>query len=164
PAGEPSGHDIRGHDAGMRLLGELRGWSELDGAVSPEEVVAALERADVRRASATEPGRVAVLDLLRARTRRFEIVFLLGLEEGRLPRRGHESPFLADDARRELDERSRARLSRPDQVARDRYLFYTACTRATRRVYLAREAAGDDGSPRSPSPFWEEVVARFPAA
>jgi ATP-dependent helicase/DNAse subunit B len=103
-----------------------------------------------------------VLDLLRARTRRFEIVFLLGLEEGRLPRRGHESPFLADDTRRELDDRSHARLARPDQVARDRYLFYTACTRATKRVYLAREAAGDDGSPREPSPFWEEVVTLFP--
>jgi ATP-dependent helicase/DNAse subunit B len=163
PVGEVSRQDIRTHDTVMRLLGELRGWSELEGSLSPEELVAALERAEVRRASAAEPGRVAVLDLLRARTRRFEVVFVLGLEEGRLPRRGHESPFLADDARRELDERSRARLSRPDQVARDRYLFYTACTRATRRVYLAREAAGDDGSPRSASPFWDEVVALFPA-
>src|SRR5204863_9375742 len=114
-------------------------------------------------ASAAGPGRVAVVDLRRERTGGFDIVFVLGLEEGRLPRRGHESPFLADDARRELDERSRARLSRPDAVARDRYLFYTACTRATKRVYLAREAAGDDGSPRSPSPFWDEVVALFPA-
>jgi ATP-dependent helicase/nuclease subunit B len=163
PVGESSRHDIRAHDSVMRLLGELRGWSELEGSLSTEELVAALERAEVRRASAAEPGRVAVLDLLRARTRRFEIVFVLGLEEGRLPRRGHESPFLADDTRRELDERSRARLSRPDQVARDRYLFYTACTRATNRVYLAREAAGDDGSPRSPSPFWDEVVSLFPA-
>jgi ATP-dependent helicase/DNAse subunit B len=162
PVGEVSRHDIRTHEAVMRLLGELRGWSELDGSLSPEELVGALERAEVRRASASEPGRVAVLDLLRARTREFEIVFLLGLEEGRLPRRGHESPFLADDARRELDERSRARLSRPDQVARDRYLFYTACTRATRRLYLAREAAGDDGTPREPSPFWDEVAALFP--
>jgi len=163
PVGELSRQDIRAHDAVMRLLGELRGWTELDGTLAPEELFAALERAEVRRSSSAEPGRVAVLDLLRARTRRFEIVFVLGLEEGRLPRRGHESPFLADDARRELDERLRARLSRPDQVARDRYLFYTACTRATKRVYLAREAAGDDGGPREPSPFWDEVVALFPA-
>jgi ATP-dependent helicase/DNAse subunit B len=162
PVGELSRRDIRAHDSVMRLLGELRGWSELDGSLSPEELVAALERAEVRRATASEPGRVAVVDLLRARTRRFEIVFVLGLEEGRLPRRGHESPFLADDARRALDERSRSRLSRPDQVARDRYLFYTACTRASKRVYFAREAAGDDGSPRSPSPFWDEVVSLFP--
>src|SRR5437667_10357125 len=146
----------------MRLLGELRGWTELDGTLSPEEVVAAIERAEVRRASTGEAGRVAVIDLLRARTRRFEVVFLLGLEEGSLPRRGHESPFLGDDARRELDGRTGARLTRPDQVARDRYLFYTACTRATRRVYLVREAATDEGSPREASPFWDEVQSLFP--
>ncbi len=162
PVGQLSRQDIRAHEAVMRLLAELRGWSELDGPVSAEELIAALERAEVRRSSVGETGRVAVLDLLRARTRRFEIVFLLGLEEGSLPRRGHESPFLGDDARRELDERTRARLSRPDRVARDRYLFYTACTRATRRVYLVREAANDEGSPREPSPFWDEVQRLFP--
>ena len=84
-------------------------------------------------------------------------MFLLGLEEGSLPRRGRVSPFLDDDERRRLG----ARLERPDQVSRDRYLFYTACARATRRLYLVREAAGDEGSPREPSPFWEEVAAAF---
>jgi ATP-dependent helicase/DNAse subunit B len=117
----------------------------------------------VRRAAAPEPGRVAVVDLMRARTRRFEVIFVLGLEGGSLPRRGHESPFLGDDARRELDERHRARLTRPDQVARDRYLFYTASSRATRRLYLVREAATDEGTPREPSPFWEEARAVFDA-
>ena len=130
--------------------------------LSPEEVVAALERTEVRRASAGEVGQVAVLDRMRARPRRCELVFLLGLEEGSLPRRGHEPPYLGDDARHELDERSRARLSKPDRVARDRYLFYTACTRASRRLYLVREAATDEGSPREPSPFWDEVQRLFP--
>ena len=51
---------------------------------------------------------------------------------------------------------------KPDQVALDRYLFYTACTRATRRLYLVREAASDEGSPREPSPFWDEVARLFP--
>src|SRR5205085_2379413 len=50
-----------------------------------------------------------------------------------------------------------------DQVARDRYLFYTACSRATDRVYLVREAATDEGSPREASPFWEEAAALFEA-
>ena len=95
-----------------------------------------------------EPGRVAVLDLLRARTRRFDTVFVLGLEEGSLPRTRHGSPFLDDDRRRELG----ARLERPDPVSRDRYLFYTACTRATRRLYLVRQAATDDGSPARGEP------------
>ena len=162
PVGELSRQDIRAHEAVMRLVEELRGWSELEGALSTEEVFSAVEGAEVRRSSSAEAGRIAVLDLLRSRTRRFEVVFLLGLEEGSLPRRGHESPFLGDDARRDLDERSRARLTRPDQVARDRYLFYTACTRASRRLYLVREAATDEGNPREPSPFWDEVQALFP--
>src|SRR5581483_7941388 len=71
-------------------------------------------------------------------------------------------PFLDDDARRALDERG-ARLERPDSVSRDRYLFYTACTRASERLYLVREAATDDGSPREASPFWDEVQALFDA-
>ena len=128
--------------------------------VSREDVVAALERATRARRVAGEPGRVAVVDLSRARTRRFEAVFVLGLEEGSLPRRGDGSPFLDDDARRAP---RRAASSAPTRSSRDRYLFYTACARATRRLYLVREAAGDEGSPREPSPFWEEVAARLRA-
>src|SRR5207237_1000654 len=120
-------------------------------------LIAALERCEVRLSSAAEAGRVAVLDLMRARTRRFEVVFVLGLEEGSLPRRGRSSPFLDDDRRRALG----ARLERPDQVSRDRYLFYTACTRPARRLYVVRQAAGDDGSPLEESPFWQDVVAVF---
>ena len=162
PVGEASRQDLRAHDAVMRLLGELRGWTKLGEAIGPEEIAAALERAEARRASVPEPGRVAVLDLMRARTRRVEVIFVLGLEEGSLPRRTHESPFLGDDLRRELDSRRDARLAARDDVARDRYLFYTACSRATRRLYLVREAATDEGSPREASPFWDEVRRLFP--
>jgi ATP-dependent helicase/nuclease subunit B len=163
PVGETSRQDVRAHDAVMRLLRELRSWTALGESLAPDEIVAALEHAEVRLSSAPEPGRVAVLDLMRARTRRFDVVFLLGLEEGSLPLRGYESPFLGDDLRRELDARRGARLAPRDQVSRDRYLFYTACARATRRLYLVREAATDDGAPREPSPFWEEARALFDA-
>jgi ATP-dependent helicase/DNAse subunit B len=102
---------------------------------------------------------VPVLTLDRARTRRFDIVFVLGLEEGTLPRRSAASPFLDDETRGRLG----GRLLRADSVSRDRYLFYTACSRPTRRLYLVREAATDEGSPREASPFWEEVQSLFPA-
>ena len=157
PAGETSRLDLRAYDAVLRLLDELEGFAALGGEAAPEDVLAALEHGEVRLAGAGDAGRVAVLDLMRVRTRQFEVVFLLGLEEGVLPRRQRVSPFLDDDARRALG----ARLERPDQVSRDRYLFYTACTRATRRLYLVREAATDDGGPREPSPFWEEVASLF---
>ena len=161
PTGEAALADLRAHDAIRRVLDELERWVRLGEPLAAEEVLGALERTEVRLAGSGEPGRVAVLDLLRARTRRFEVVVVLGLEQGTLPRREPPSPFLDDEARRSLDERGLARLVRPDPVSRDRYLFYTACTRATRRLVLVREAATDEGAPREASPFWEDVRAVF---
>src|SRR5439155_2859830 len=159
PADDDARGDLRVYEAVRQLADDLDRWLELGGTLTPDEIVAALERTSVRGSDGREPGRIAVLDLLRARTRSFDVVFVLGLEEGSLPRRGQVSPFLDDDGRRAL---AGARLVKPDQVARDRYLFYTACTRATRRLYLVREAATDEGSPRRPSPFWDEIVRLFP--
>jgi hypothetical protein len=150
--------DARAYQAAERTLAEIGAFAELDGeAAAAEEVLAALERSRVRPTGAGEMGRVAVLDYARARTRLFDVVFLLGLEEGSLPRRDRPTPLLDDDARRALG----GRLERPDAVGRDRYLFYTACTRALRRLVLVREAASDDGVPREPSPFWDDVRALF---
>ena len=98
---------------------------------------------------------------MRARTRRFDTVFVLGLEQGSLPRRPRVEPFLDEDARRALDERRGARLVRPDAASRDRFLFATACSRPRRRLVLVRQAVGDEGSPREPSPFWEAVRELF---
>jgi len=162
PVGESSRLDLRAYEAIARLLAELVRWQSLAGELSRDDVVAALDRQTLRPMRGDEPGRVAVVDLMRARTRRFDVAFVLGVEEGSLPRRGSSSPFLDDDARRELDERG-ARLERPDSVSRDRYLFYTACTRASERLYLVREAATDDGAPREASPFWDEVQSLFEA-
>jgi ATP-dependent helicase/DNAse subunit B len=157
PLGDAARLDLRTAAAATSLLDELHEWELLGEALSGEDVVAALERAEVPPASSGESARVALLDLLRVRTRRFQVVFLLGLEEGSLPRRARASAFLDDEHRRELGRR----LERSDPVSRDRYFFYTACTRASERLYLVREAASDDGAPREPSPFWDEVAAVF---
>jgi ATP-dependent helicase/DNAse subunit B len=158
PVGETSRLDLRCFAAAERLLGELDGWVGLDEPLGADDVIAAFDRLEVS-AGSDDVGRVAVLDVLRARTRRYDTVFVLGLEEGSFPRRGRSSPFLDDDQRRRLG----ARLERPDPVSRDRYLFYTACTRATRRLVLVREAADDEGVPREASPFWHEAAAVFDA-
>jgi ATP-dependent helicase/DNAse subunit B len=162
PANASGRLDLRAYETLRRLLAELAGWHELSGDLTREDVLTAVERAALPRRPGDEAGRIAVVDLLRARTRRFDAVFVLGLVEGSLPRRRPGSPFLDEDARRALDERG-ARLQRPDSVEQDRYLFYTACTRASRRLYLVREAADDDGSPREASPFWHEVDSLFDA-
>jgi RecB family exonuclease len=155
PTGDQARLDLAACDASSRLLEEVAVFR--DPPLAAEEVFAALQRTTVRSVGAGEPGRVAVVDLLQARTRMFDVVVLLGLEEGSLPRRGRTSPFLSDERRSALGRR----LERADPVSRDRYLFYTACTRATERLVLAREAATDDGQPREASPFWDEVAALF---
>ncbi len=153
--------DLRALDAALGALEDIDRIRALGVACRREDVIFALERATVRGARVAEEGRVAVLDLMRARTRRFDTVFVLGLEQGSLPRRTLASPFLDDDTRREIDGRRGSRLARPEQASRDRYLFATACTRPLRRLVLVREAATDEGSPREPSPFWEAVQALY---
>jgi ATP-dependent helicase/nuclease subunit B len=159
PTGEEARLDARAYRAAERTLGELGALGAGVADVSRDDVLAALERTRVAPESPSQ-GRVAVLDHERARTRTFEVVFVLGLEEGAFPRRGRPSPLLSDELRAELG----GRLERPDAVARDRYLFYTTSTRATRRLVLVREAAGDEGVPREPSPFWEDVRSLFDEA
>jgi ATP-dependent helicase/DNAse subunit B len=163
PVGETSRVDLRAYEETLRVVAELEGWRDLGGDLSEDDVLAALDETAVRLGSAGATGEVAVMDLLRVRTRSPEILFVLGLEEGRFPRRSSDSPFLGEDERRALDDRRAARLTRPDPVSRARYLFYTACTRPRRRLYLVREAATDDGGPRQSSPFWDEVRGLFPA-
>jgi ATP-dependent helicase/DNAse subunit B len=158
PTTEDARADARALQAILRTLDELDAFAMRDGSpATREDVVSVLERTTVRPVAAGEAGRVAVLDYRRARTRELDVVVLLGLEEGSFPRRDRPSPFLDDEVRRELG----GRLERVDPVARDRYLLYTACTRARRRLVLAREAATDDGVPREPSPFWDDVQALF---
>jgi ATP-dependent helicase/nuclease subunit B len=159
PTTDDARADARAYRAAERTLGDLVVLADGGAEITRDDVLAALERTRIGSESPAT-GRVAVLDHERVRTRSFEVVFVLGLEEGAFPRRGRPSPLLADELRAELGRR----LVRPDPVARDRYLFYTTCTRASRRLVLVREAAVDEGVPREPSPFWEDVRSLFDEA
>ena len=162
PSLSPSARaDLRAKDAVVRALDELAEATQPGFGPSRSDVLGVLERVTVRDGRPREPGRVAVLDLRRARTRRFDVVFVLGLEQGVIPRRGRPSPFLDDAERKRLDDIGDARLVRPDAASRDRYLFLTACTRPRQRLTLVREAVSDDGTPREPSPFWDAVRALY---
>lgn len=163
PASERARLDLRAHRSVGALLDELESWQELSGQpLARDDLVAALERAYVSIGSADEPGCVVVSDLLQARARRFKAVFVVGLEEGTFPRRSSKHELLGDEARVKLEQQM---LTPPpaEQLVRERYLFYNACTRAYERLYLVRESASGEGSPHQASPFWEELRDLFPA-
>jgi ATP-dependent helicase/DNAse subunit B len=149
----PAALQVRAWRAALRTLDALASLRE---PPTPHELVAALETTLVRVGDDRPSGRVRVVSLRRARTHRAEVVLLAGLEEGRLPGRGRPDAFLSDEVRRIL-AKHRVPLDRRDHAARDRYLFYTAVTRASRRVVLIRQAVAEDGAPREPSPFWDEA-------
>ena len=151
PVGEASRGDLRAYESLTQILDELDGWRALGGELTADEVREALEHAEVRLGAAGERGRVAVLDLGRARTRRFDAVFLLGLEEGTLPRRTSPSPFLDDDARGELDRRASARLGPLQSLLVDvglALVVFHAAGRAVASVGPARRLAQVDAAGR----------------
>jgi ATP-dependent helicase/DNAse subunit B len=136
----------------LRAL-EQMGAAAARGLAVPDRVTLAAQLERVTwRSGDPGAGRVAVLDLRRARTRRFQSVFVLGLEEGSFPGGARESAFLNADEAAELG------IVRVDSIQRDRHLFYTAVTRPWRRLHLCRQAADDDGRLLEPSPFLEDVV------
>jgi RecB family exonuclease len=106
-----------------------------------------------------EPGAVLLADPISVRARRFRVVFVCGLQEGEFPRAGRVQPFLSDERRRELASASGLVLrAREEALAAERYLFYSAVSRATERVYLAYRSSDEEGNLALPSPFIADVA------
>ena len=109
-------------------------------------------------------GSVLIADPLAIRARRFDTVILCGLQEGEFPRPAVPEPFLSDEERRALNSASGLRLvARGDRLADERYLFYAAASRATRRLILSCRDADEEGNPALPSFFVDDVRALFDA-
>ncbi|HVG88986.1 MAG: PD-(D/E)XK nuclease family protein [Gaiellales bacterium] len=148
---------LRAVRAVLQTLDQLERLASLGvGAADRAAIGDHLSRVTVRLGGDGAPGRVAVLDLRRARTRRFEAAFVLGLEEGSLPRGAIENPYLGPE------EDAALGIVRLDPGDRDRHLFYTAVTRPWSKLFLCRQAADEEGRLREPSPFLEEVRRALP--
>ena len=117
PVGESSRADLRAYDA-IRARSSTSSTAGVRWAASSPPMRCSQRSSTPRCGSARrgERGRVAVLDLARARTRRFDAVFLLGLEEGTLPRRGKSVAV----PRRRRSRRARPGRAGPARAARRR--------------------------------------------
>jgi ATP-dependent helicase/DNAse subunit B len=117
-----------------------------------------LERLTVHVGENPQPDRVQVAPPEAIRARRFEAVFVCGLQESEFPRGSVPEPFLPDDDRRALATASGLRLPlREDQLDRERYLFYVCASRAERLLVLSSRTSDEEGNPQSPSYFLEDV-------
>src|SRR6185312_454525 len=127
-------------------------------AHAPDALLAALEWLELPVGTPPRAGAVLVADPLAIRARRFDTVILYGLQEGEFPRPAAPEPFLSDEERRALNSAAGLRLgARADRVADERYLFYAAASRATRRLILSCRDADEEGNPALPSFFVDDV-------
>jgi hypothetical protein len=154
------GLDLPRHERSLRAMKgpsarRSRDWLAFGGSLTPDEIVSAWAGSSAPAVARARPASRRRRSPARAdaplRGR-----FILGLEEGSRPHRGETSPFLDEETAR--GRQPPARSGSPSLIPSSATVTCsTACTRPTRRLYLVREAASDEGGPREPSPFWDEV-------
>lgn len=148
--------DARALAVMLRALAEL---DDLGEAVRGQELIDVLEGIEVTARASTVPGAVVVTEPLAIRARRFRVVFVCGLQEDEFPRAATPEPFLSDERRRELATLTGLRLPlAEDALGRERYLFYSAVSRASERVVLSYRSSDEEGNLELPSPFISDVA------
>ncbi len=155
--------DARAFQAIGSALRDLRALARAGAPIDLARVEETLAGLEVHAGEDPQPGRVAVAAPEKVRARRFEAVFVCGLQEGEFPAAGGADPFLSDGDRREIAAASGLVLPlREDQLERERYLFYVCASRAERRLVLSARVSGEEGEAEQPSFFLDDVERIFP--
>jgi ATP-dependent helicase/DNAse subunit B len=155
--------DARAFQAVGSALRDMRALLRAGGQIDLARIEETLYGLDVHAGEDPQPGRVAVASPLAIRARRFEAVFVCGLQEGEFPTGGSSDPFLSDVDRREIAKASGLALPlREDQLERERYLFYVCASRAERLLVLSARVSGEEGEAEQPSFFLDDVERIFP--
>lgn len=105
---------------------------------------------------------VYAVDAGEARQWERPVVCVAGLTSDSFPHQYRQDLFLRDEDRRALGEQQELHLPlRARREDEERYLFYVALTRARERLVLSYPAFDEEGTPRAPSPYLEEMRAQF---
>lgn len=143
---------------------ELRQLAAADAALvgGPADILAALGAVEVRTGTTSHPPGILLADPMSVRARRFRVVVVCGLQDGAFPRRPTPEPFLDDADRRGLARAAGIVLPlHEDELDRERFLFYTAVSRAEEVLFLSFRASDEEGEPELRSPFVDDVAAVF---
>jgi ATP-dependent helicase/DNAse subunit B len=159
----PELDDARAFQAIGSALRDMRALARSGARIDLERVHETLANLEVHAGEDPQPGRVAVASPEKVRARRFDAVFVCGLQEGEFPSGGGADPFLSDSDRREIASASGLVLPlREDQLERERYLFYVCASRAERQLVLSARISGEEGEAEQPSFFLDDVERIFP--
>jgi ATP-dependent helicase/nuclease subunit B len=99
----------------------------------------------------------------RARNPTLKFALVLGVNESFFPAAPAAPVILTNSDREELEQQNAALGTSPfDQISRERYLGYIACTRANERLALTFSKQNADGKMLNPSPFVAQLQRVFP--
>jgi ATP-dependent helicase/nuclease subunit B len=104
---------------------------------------------------------VSLLSFPEARGRRFDHVFIVGLNEGVCPARHPQHPLLTDADRQVLNGfwRRWRLLTSADRGKDEALLFRFAVSMAQKSLHLSCAAADEGGTPLLPSEYLEDILA-----
>jgi ATP-dependent helicase/nuclease subunit B len=100
----------------------------------------------------------------RSRNPDIKLALLLGMNETVFPAPPEANVLLTETDRSELEKRSiNIGATARQQLARERYYAYIACTRSRERLVFTHAAQDTHGSPLNPSPFLSQIHQLFPS-
>ena len=152
--------DPRALKAGQQALRDLHALASADPRIELDHarLEERLARIDVQLGEGPRPDRVQIAKPEEVRARRFQALFVCGLQEAEFPRPESTEPFLSDDDRRAIAAASGLVLApRGDRLDRERHLFYVCCSRAERTLALSTRFADEQGAPQVGSFLLDEV-------
>jgi ATP-dependent helicase/DNAse subunit B len=115
----------------------------------------------VRQGGAGGTG-VLLTDPMSVRARRFRAVVVCGLQDKAFPRAPLAEPFLDDADRRALARDTGVVLPlHEDVLAFERFLFYSAASRASEVLFLSFRSSDEEGEPELRSPFVDDARDLF---
>jgi ATP-dependent helicase/nuclease subunit B len=98
----------------------------------------------------------------RSRNPDIRLAIVLGMNETVFPAPPDTSVLLTDSDRVELENQGVSLVNARQQVGRERFYCYVACTRARERVVLTHCQADTAGKLLNPSPFLDHIKELFP--
>jgi ATP-dependent helicase/nuclease subunit B len=99
----------------------------------------------------------------RSRNPDIRLAIVLGMNETVFPAPPESSVLLSESDRAELEKQGVSLVNSRQQVGRERFYGYIACTRARERLVLTACAADATGGALNPSPFLAHLKRLFPA-
>ncbi|WP_018922366.1 helicase-exonuclease AddAB subunit AddB [Salsuginibacillus kocurii] len=105
---------------------------------------------------------LTIADLDRSRLTGIKCAFLIGVNEGQLPKKPEDDGFLREEERNWLEEEGvEVAAGSTQQLLEESFLLYLAVSLPKDRLYLSYALADEEGRKLEPSPLFEQLKQPF---